>query len=61
MSLLSDSQIWLADDMRYHAGRTVTYKRGGLVSDELTAVASEMEYEIIDTSSGYATKFVSRD
>lgn len=57
--LLQIGSDWLADQMKAHVGRSVTYRRGG-DSVTVTATIGRTEFEL-DDEFGVLQKFESRD
>lgn len=57
--LLQQGSDWLADQLKAHAGRTVTYRRGA-DAVAVTATIGRTEFEV-DDEFGVLRKFESRD
>lgn len=59
MTFMQSGVSWLADQMKTHAGVSVTVIRGASET-ELTAVVTSQEYEVTD-GNGFPIKVLSRD
>lgn len=60
MNMLDDSAAWIVAQLENHAGRTVTYTRGGIASDSFTATLSIRTHHVMDEE-GFATAVQSYD